>query len=149
MVRYTNEDKLNMILIYGECRRNSRKANRLFRLRFPNRPTPDKKTFIMLCKNLRNYGSFKKTVRTRRRSVRNDENTALVLNNIINNPQCSLRQLASQTNLSVSSCHRILKTNKYYPYKIHLVHSLRPSDYERRLHFLAEFSGLSEELPNF
>ena len=53
MVLHTNEDKLNMVLIYGESRRNASEVMRLYALQFPNRPLPDHKTLISLCENLR------------------------------------------------------------------------------------------------
>lgn len=49
-----------MVLIYGECHKNAYAAVRLYEVRFPERPRPDRKTFVSLCANLDNYGSFKK-----------------------------------------------------------------------------------------
>lgn len=148
MVLHTNRDKLNMVLIYGECRKNSSAAVDLYGRRFPERPRPDRKTFVSLCANLDHYGSFKKIKTLRRKRATTDENTALVLETIENNPHTSLRKLNEQTNISVTSCRRILKNNKLYPYKIHLVHHLRPGDNQRRLNFLAYFSIILEENPN-
>jgi hypothetical protein len=34
MVVYSNQEKLEMILIYGECQRNSKASQRLYRDRF-------------------------------------------------------------------------------------------------------------------
>lgn len=147
MVFHTNEDKLNMILIYGECRKNASEAERLYEIRFPDRPLPDRKTFVSLCSNLKDYGSFKKPKTTRRKRIATDENIALVLQ-VENNPNVSVRQLTEETNIARSTCHRILKINKFFPYKVHLVHHLIPGDNERRLDFLSQFSIILEENPN-
>lgn len=59
MVLRTNDDKVYIILIYGEFRRNLREAVRLYFLRFPNRPSSERKIFISLCAHFKNYGRFK------------------------------------------------------------------------------------------
>lgn len=146
---HTNVDKLNMLLIYGKSNKNAKAAKRMYQLQFPNRPQPDRKTFSNLCNNLLQYGSFKKLKRERIRTARTQENTALVLQTVNNDPHSSLRQIRASTNISLSSCQRILKENKYFPYKPHLLHHLLPTDYDRRLTFLAEFSVLYEGNCNF
>lgn len=148
MVHHTNQDKLNMVLVYGECHQNASEAVRCYRARFPDRPTPDRKSFVALCTNLATYSSFKKGKVPRRKRVTTDENVALVLQTVENNPQTSLQKLKDETNITVSSCRRILKGNRFFPYKIHLVHHLQPEDYQRRLNFLAHFHILLEENPN-
>lgn len=148
MVIHTYEDKYNMIIIYGKCHENAAKATHTYRTRFPGRPTPTPKTFVSLSKNLLNYGSFKKPKRTRRKNVRTDENTALVLQTVNNNPRTSLRQLEIGCNISKTSCQRILKQNKYFPYKVRLVHHLKPGDQQRRMDFLSQFTVMLEEEDN-
>lgn len=48
MYRHTNQEKLDMILIYGECRQNSRASKRLYQQRFIDRPVPFDKMFAKL-----------------------------------------------------------------------------------------------------
>jgi len=138
-----------MVLIYGESNKNASVACRLYRHRYPDRPQPDRKTFTNLCSNLIRYGSFKKPTRQRVKTATNDNNAVLVLAAVNNNPQMSLRQISTQSNISITSCQRILKEHKFFPYKMHFVHHLRPEDYQRRMNFLAEFSALYEGNENF
>jgi hypothetical protein len=60
MVVYSNQEKLEMILIYGECQRNSKASQRLYRDRFPNNSVPSDKMFTKLAKNLGEIGCFEK-----------------------------------------------------------------------------------------
>ena len=114
MVHHTNQDKLNMVLVYGECHQNASEAVRCYRARFTDRPTPDRKSFVALCTNLATYGSFKKGKVSRRKRVTTDENVALVLQTVENSPQTSLEKLKDETNITVSSCRRILKGNSFF-----------------------------------
>jgi len=63
-------------------------------------------------------------------------------------PHASTRSISTQTNISHTSVHRVLKTNLYHPYKIHYVQGLKPSDPERRLEFIANMVVLYENNPN-
>lgn len=138
MVSYTNEEKLDMILIYGECGKNSKAAKRLYCERFRNRPMPSDKMFAKLAKNMGESGSFEKKRNVfKPRTARDEEHTVAVLARVFVDPHISIRQLATETDISYSSIQRILKDNKLRPYKIHLHQGLVPGDYERRLNFVA------------
>lgn len=143
MGQYTKQEKLDMVLVYGECKRNAWQAKSVYAQRYPDRRRkPDHKTILNLCRNLVNFGAFEKPKRERSKTVTNDFNVALVLQQIIDNPRMSLRELKRNTNISISSTRRILKQNKYHPYKTKLVHKLEPGDPERRINFLARFDYL-------
>uniref|UniRef100_V5GSI1 DUF4817 domain-containing protein n=1 Tax=Anoplophora glabripennis TaxID=217634 RepID=V5GSI1_ANOGL len=146
MVQYSNAEKFDIMMIYGECRRNARAATRLYRLRYPNRRRqPNDKTFKNLATNLMQYGSFQKSKRDRLRTIRNNDNVAQILQTVENNPTISLRNISEETGISYSSCQRMLSDNRFHPFKATIVHHLRPDDYQRRLDFLANFSVLYEE----
>lgn len=135
---YSNEAKLDMILIYGECQRNSKASKRLYRNRFPGRPVPSDKMFAKLVRNLGAGGCFvKRTNSLKPRTARTEERIVGVLGRVNLDPHVSVRQLERETDISRSSIHRILKDNKLRPYKIHLHQGLLPGDYERRLNFVA------------
>ena len=68
--------------------------------------------------------------------VSNNDNSAIVLAYFHVNPHTSVRAVSAETNISVGSIHKILKENKYYPFKLTFVY-LRPTDEIRRLEFLA------------
>lgn len=149
MVQFTNAEKFDMVCIYGESGRNPRRAQILYSRRYPDRRQPSFKTYLNLRDNLVLFGTFVKFKRNRRKLVRNDQNTAEVLQRVNDNPQISLRTIQREIGVSLSSCQRILKDNKYHPFKIHLVHQLRLGDFERRIDFLARFSIMWEENASF
>ena len=148
MVQYTQEEKLDMILVYGECRKNSVEAKRVYQQRYPDRKQPSRINFSDLCKNLRRYGAFVKPKRDRKKRTRTDANTALVIQEVNQNPKISLQTIEEVTGVSRSSSSRILSENSYHPYKGKLVHKLHPGDPERRMDFLAIFSNLLEQDQN-
>ena len=47
----------------------------------------------------------------------------------------SIRKISQEPTISKSSVHRILKTQKFHPYKKHLVQALHGDDTDRQLEF--------------
>ncbi|RZC34585.1 HTH 24 domain containing protein, partial [Asbolus verrucosus] len=64
-----------------------------------------------------------------------------------NEPRTSIRRLAQQMDLSVGTCHAILRKDMHiYPYKITSVQELLPVDPPRRLEFCNWFlNGLNND----
>ena len=147
---FTYNEYVDMLLIYGECRRNSRRSRELYRVRYPNRITPNNNTFVNLEKKLRS-GSFPvgKHEAPRRKPVLTVDNTINILAYANVNPHVSTRLVAQELGVSKSSVHRVLKNNKYHPYKVHLVQGLTPEDPARRLAFIAEIFCKLEDDPSF
>ncbi|GFS62139.1 hypothetical protein TNCV_476881 [Trichonephila clavipes] len=56
--RFTNTKLADMHLIYGLAEGNAREAKRLYRERYPQRDTPDRRMFAILPHNLCEYGSL-------------------------------------------------------------------------------------------
>lgn len=135
--RFTPNDYVDMLLIYGECRKNCREAERVYRQRFPDRPTPSYKSFSRVEEKMRT-GFFPNLKHSHhQKAVRTEENVVNVLAYVAVNPHVSIRTLARECNISRSTIQRILRENKFHPFKIHLVQGLRPTDFERRLEFIA------------
>jgi hypothetical protein len=55
---YSNEEKDEMLLIYGKCRKNSVRALQLYTARYPEKTQPSRHMFARLIKNLRETGSI-------------------------------------------------------------------------------------------
>lgn len=144
MVQFTTVEKTEFTLIYGEVKRNARKACKVYSQRFPGRRCPDHKTIILLVDNLKLYGDFTKPKRNRRRPVRNENNVNEVIAAVNENPHTSTRAISARTHISSTTVRRILKDKRYHDYKMILVQQLRQGDYQRRLNFIAEMSVLKE-----
>ncbi|EZA57091.1 hypothetical protein X777_01697 [Ooceraea biroi] len=67
---YSFEEQVDMILIYGECQKNSVRAQNLYAERYPNRTQPSRRTFKNVCDKLRQTGSLntRKSEREKRKT---------------------------------------------------------------------------------
>lgn len=146
---FTPNEYIDMLLIFGECRKNKHAAQMLYRDRFPERRQPACNTFIYVEKKMRT-GSFPgKTKQVHPMPTRTEENRINVLAYTGAYPHISVRALSVETGISKSTVQRILSEYKYHPFKIHLHQELRVTDYDRRLTLIAQFHVLINENPNF
>jgi hypothetical protein len=58
MVKYTNPELTDMVLIYGVALSNADATRRLYMKRFPGRQVPCPRTFVNAVQHLRDYGTF-------------------------------------------------------------------------------------------
>ena len=52
-----------------------------------------------------------------------------------------MRRLSQETRISLTSTHRAVHQLKFFPYKVHVVHELKPQDSEKRLLFCLWFEN--------
>ena len=71
---YSFEELTDMILIYGECRKNQRQAAALYAQRFPDRRHVDHGFFHRLCERLKRNGQFYKSTKPIHVPQRNRDN---------------------------------------------------------------------------
>jgi len=72
-----------------------------------------------------------------------------VLLSFIENPHDSSRKVALQHDIDKKSVLKILKNNKFHPYKAHLVQELNEDDFDRRIEFCELMMERIDEDPNF
>lgn len=99
-------------------------------------------------KLFRETGSVNRKEGSGRPKKRTHEEIENVREIIENAPTTSIRHLAQQTELSVGTCHTILKKDlHFFPYRMTSVHELLPIDPPRRLQYCEWFSNvLNDEL---
>ena len=68
---------------------------------------------------------------------------------VTENPKTSVQQLALNHNMSRSSVQKILKREKYHPYKIHLLQELSEDDFDRRIEFSEIMADRADQDGNF
>lgn len=143
---FTYDEYVDMLLIYGECHKNGRRAQNLYSQRYPNREIPSYRTFRNVEQKLRS-GSFPsgRAQTPRRKRVRTEDSNINILAYVQAYPHVSTRLVGEELGIGKSTVERTLKDYKYHPYKIHLVQGLTPEDPERRLNFIAEMSLKFEE----
>ena len=131
MVVYTQNEKVDMLLIYGECRRNGHAAERLYIERYPEREGrhPSRQYFHILEGKFRNAeehvqeGMF----------IINEETEINVLAYVEVHPTASVREVALKLGIGRESVRKILKKHNYKCYKFQLHQHLYENDAERRL----------------
>ncbi|KAJ3662182.1 hypothetical protein Zmor_006538 [Zophobas morio] len=147
----SNEEYLEMMLIYGECNRNAAAAVREYTGRFPNRRHPHQHVFHRLLHRAREEGSFQPSRKGRAGAPRNVRVGAeeQVLENMEADPRRSVRCVAQMSGCSRSTTHRILQERRLHPYHYTRVQHLRPTDYPRRVHFAQWLLRQNELNPDF
>lgn len=131
MPDYSPQEIVDMIKLVGEARDNYSKAADLYAERYPDRRRPFRTTIKRLCERA-NGGKMK---RQRQKSGSNEATTVAVVAAAAVNPHVSTRQIEREHGIPKSTANRILRTNRFHPYHIQLVHGLVPNDYPRRLQF--------------
>jgi len=67
----------------------------------------------------------------------------------VEDPHCTLHKAAQEHGISMKSVHRILKKNKFHPFKVTLVHELNEDDFDRRVEFCEDMMARIDNNPNF
>lgn len=132
--QFTNSEKINMFKIYILSGENSAKATREYLRKYPDRAQPHRTYFLKLNNNLKEFGSFIKKRKPRRRAATNDDNAVNMIAAL--EPTTSLRTLERQGIASYSSARRILKKHHYHPYKVRNVKTFHNGDNDRRLTYV-------------
>lgn len=149
---FTAEEYCEMLIIYGECGRNSAVAAEEYANRFPNRRHPKYGVFLRLVNRARNTGSLVpsyKGVAGRPRTTRTPANEEATILAIQEEPTDSVRNVARNLNISKSSVHRILKENRLHAYHYTRVQNLMPQDYQNRMDFCNWILQQEQRDPNF
>ena len=137
MVNYTNNEYMDMIIIYGASGENAARARRMYLEKFPNRHTPSENTFLRVIQRGRETGNLQPKKghdggRPHRHGVDLDEE---VLERVDAEPTISTRLIAKNVNASHNYVWRILKMNGLHPYHFQKVQGLTPNDYPLRQQF--------------
>jgi hypothetical protein len=106
---YSNEEKVEMLLIYGECGENLVRTLQLYAARYPEKTQPSRHMFARLIKNLRETGSINPRKRNRLKTRTDEAAEVAVLGAVANSTHLSTRQIESYSGISKTSVHRILK----------------------------------------
>lgn len=133
--RYSNAEMHDMIMIYGEAHGNAAAAQRIYRERFPDRNTPNPRTFTAISQRLRETGSFtRKNEGGRPRDGQNEEQR--ILDYFEEQPTSSCRGAASALQLpSHMAAFRTLHRHDLHPFRYQKVQALKPADHAPRVQF--------------
>jgi hypothetical protein len=127
---YSAADYVEILLIHGECGRNARAAARMYAQRFPNRNHPNHKVILSTVARTIETGHIlpnRKETGGAPRTVRIVENEEVILD--------AFEEVAQELNISKTSVHRVMKTERRHPYHYTRVQHLQPEDYLARWEF--------------
>lgn len=131
MVVFTQNEKVDMLLIYGESKRNAYQAERLYAERYPGRHHPCRKYFKILEEKFRAQPN-----ENEQNTFIIDEATEInVLASVEINKNASTREIGSALDISRESVRRILRKHGYKSYKYQLHQHLYEADAGRRVHY--------------
>ncbi|KAK3931512.1 Transposable element Tc1 transposase [Frankliniella fusca] len=134
----TNNDKFNMVMIFGECGGRAMEAAAVYAARYPDRPRPRHQHFIVLADRLRATGTFAPRPRAggRVREIRIPEAVALVAQAVDQqqgDPHTSVRVTARTLGMRKTSVHKMLKKDlNMRPWKRFQVQELKERDLANR-----------------
>jgi transposase len=121
---------------YGDRTRTYDEVTHLFNDTYPNRPPIQKSTVLRTVQRFTESGSVKDRPRPGRpKSATNEEMALETLQCFVENPHTSIRKSAQYVGVSIGSIHKILKDNKFHPFKIQLHQELNEDDPDRRLQY--------------
>ncbi|CAH0391520.1 unnamed protein product [Bemisia tabaci] len=126
--------KAEMVIFYGQAGRNYSGATKLFNEAYPERPA-DKTYLKRVVSKFLNIFTVKDAPRSGRPKVRTDDKQIDLLADVVQNPRQSVKKLAGSHEISVGTAHKILKLNKFHPFRTKLVHEINEDDPDRRLQF--------------
>jgi hypothetical protein len=116
MDTYTRDEKIDMLLIYGEARKNSTEAARIYALRYPNRRHPSRHYFPKLEQKMRNEPEANDGEKV----IVSEDKEIDVLAFVEQDRTSSIREIARECDTSYSSVWRILHKHKYRSFKYQL-----------------------------
>ena len=128
--RLTQNNKIEIIFLYGHHRLQNdayRKTAVAFNRANPGHHLAHSAVFRLI-KHFKSTGSVKDLPRKAVRTVTNRNTTIDVCAMFRDNPRLSTRSAATESNISRHSIQRILKSQKFKPYKNFLSQVLKPGD---------------------
>lgn len=144
----SNNERVDMIEVYFLSRKNCTLAAETYAERYPERPTPDRRSFKKLVNNLREHGSFTYK-KQRRNTVLTEDVKTFILAYFEAHPKKSVREADSELGINYETIRRVLHEFKYHAYKASVHQVLHPGDTGRRLVFCGWIAQEAANDPNF
>lgn len=147
VVKLSTELRTEICLLHSQ--HSVRRTAEIFNQNHPERPVP-----VAIATVSKIWRKFKETgsVHDRKRSGRPpvpDETSIAILAKIAYDPHLNVRSLGREAGISFRSVWKILKKNKFHPYKMKILHKLEPGDYQSRLDFCNQYLQTIDNSPEF
>ena len=145
-MEFSNLEKRDIVECYIRCNKNAVRSAEDYFHRYFDRRQPSLPTFKRLYDNLGIYGSFTKPKNEKRINEAAEVNVLAIVDQ---NPRISTREIAEEAGTSQRTVVRVLKTNKFHPYKLSVSQTLHPGDAERRVEFCRWFRNMCQDDQDF
>lgn len=107
-----------------------------------------KSTVIRTVQRFEDIGSVKNRPKSGGPKIATNEDKSIeFLQSFVENPHISLRRAALEHDISLGSASKIMKINKWHPYKIHLIQELSEDDFDRRTEFCETMMNMIDDDP--
>lgn len=154
-LRLSEREKISLMMMrgWGDRQRSYNQVRELFNETFRNgdgQPLISKSTISETIRRFEQTGSLKhRAITGRPRSTTSEDNRMEIAQAFVENPHLTVRKASEQHVLPRSTVHRILKSIKFHPYKVNLIHELNEDDPDRRIEFCDTMMTRIDEDPNF
>lgn len=149
MAHLTETQRIEILILIGcgDKTRTQQEVCNLFNTKYPDRPI-SQSAVSKIERKFRETGHVKHMSNAGRPNI--DENIKLnIALGLEEDAHSSSRQLAADNNISQRSVLRVLKKEKYHPYKVHLVQELTEDDPDRRIEFCEIMQNVCNHNPRF
>lgn len=146
---FSTAEYCDMILLYGENRGNTLRTQELYKERFPDRRLPALRTISDCVQRFRDNGNVRPTFEGRGAQHQRFEFEEQAMQLLEDNPTLSSRNIAREIGTSHMTVHRILQSNRLYPYHVQKVQQLDHNDFIARLQFCQWFRVQEARDPTF
>lgn len=145
----TNEERVELVLLYGSSNRCSRETARRFNALATTVDPIAHTTVQRLIAKFKATFSVKDAPRSGRGKAMTEDQEIDVLADFIENPRQSISEVAERHGVSYGGTQRLLKHHKFHPYKVRLIHELNEDDPDRRLQFCDTMQEKITDDPDF
>ena len=116
------------------------KVKQLFAENFPNSKLPHRDTVRDLINKFLETGSVHDAARSGRPTVLTEQKLEDISDMMLKSPTKSIGKLAQQSGISYGSAYKAVRNElNLYPYKVSVVHELKPTDHEKRINYCEWF----------
>ncbi|CAI9721085.1 Macrophage migration inhibitory factor-like [Octopus vulgaris] len=158
-LRAAKKDPLKMVLtlqerifivenVFRDGGKYTKEVQESFQENFGAERLPHRNCVSALLHKFKKTGSVQDKPKSGRPKVVTDTVLQNVTNKLQRSPRKSLRRLSQETRISLTSTHRAVHQLKFLPYKVHVVHELKPQDSEKRVLFCRWFENFILEKDN-
>lgn len=151
MASLTEKQRIEVLMMigYGDRVRTHQEVCRLFRDKYPDQQL-SQSTVSRIENKFREHGTVQDLPKTGRPVTTLTEDMQLnILLEFEDNPHSTSRNIALEHNLSHTSVLKLLKMQKFHPYKVKLIHELSETDFDLRQEFCEQMMEICNRDPMF